>query len=138
MPPKNKCKHTHPFLLFPLLHPISSSCLIYFPRCSPSPPSLNPSSSHLQGRLLSFVLLPSPPFSFHVSACFLSTSAGGSHLELLLPLVSLTAPHIYLLHLHPIPPVPSRHLRRSSPAVFSSFSFTFLSDILHLISLLYL
>lgn len=107
MPPKNKCEHTHPFLLFPLLHPISSSCLICFPRCSASPPPLNPSSSHLQGSHISFVLLP---------CSVLSTSAGGSHLELLL-LVSLTAPHIYLLHLRPIP---TRHLRRRRPAVLSS------------------
>ncbi len=46
---------------------LSSLSIYFLPLLSPSPPSLNPSSSHLQGSHPSFVLLPPPPLHLHMS-----------------------------------------------------------------------
>lgn len=120
---------------------------IYFsPRLSPSPPSLNPSRSHLRGSHPSFVLLPPPPppspppVSVCISVCFLSTSAGEksspARLILLVFSVALWFRHFYPrpVFFVPLPPptLSPLHLRRRGPFVSPSVlspSVFFLSDI---------
>lgn len=110
---------------------------IYFsPRLSPSPPSLNPSRSHLRGSHPSFVLLhppppPSPPpVSVCISVCFLSTSAGekSSPARLILLVFSVA---LWFRHFYPRPvffcsPPPPNALT-SPPAETRPFCFSFSS-----------
>ena len=143
MSPTRKWKHAS----LPSCSHISLSPLsIYFsPRLSPSPPSLNPSRSHLQGSHPSFVLLPPPPpppspphVSVCISVCFLSTSAGEKSSPARLILLVFSAALWFGIFIHVpsfFPPPPRSHLSTCGDAAllfllhFFHLQSFFLSDI---------